>query len=454
MTGYFNAGNKARLGSIGASLLAASGRLPAHVSRSSLLGQGFQQAQVAGRQAEQYGMAKDMHNLELANLKLNLENRLAKQAWLANYLRNSGRGAQQPGQVIPPAGIANGVVPPRVPQAPALPPNAAVPPGQVQFPGQSINGVLPTSIASPQPPPPISGYGNGRIDPALLALDEDAGIAAILKQQSETWPTAKDVNGRLRYTGGPRSGELAFAGVTDNSFASPEGKKFADLARMEERFGSTHQRVKDFRKAITNDAAKLTDESSLRGQFIGLAGDFRKVKGAFERIDALSGDASAAGDLGLVFNLMKMFDPGSVVRESEFATAQNAAGVPDRIRNVFNRVRRGERLNPAQRMDFQRVAGKLVREAARAHIKLEDQFKSIAELKGMMPEVIALDFVGRLRDSDVMTADNTTPTVPDWAATIINEAGRDVMDAQFGTDGNWYLPPVEAGGSWLKVVKE
>jgi len=39
-----------------------------------------------------------------------------------------------------------------------------------------------------------------------------------------------------------------------------------------------------------------------------------------------------------------MLDPGSVVRESEFATAQNAAGVPDQVRNMYNKVLSGTRL--------------------------------------------------------------------------------------------------------------
>jgi len=34
---------------------------------------------------------------------------------------------------------------------------------------------------------------------------------------------------------------------------------------------------------------------------------------------------------------MKILDPGSVVREGEFATAQNSAGIPERIRAKYNR---------------------------------------------------------------------------------------------------------------------
>jgi len=54
----------------------------------------------------------------------------------------------------------------------------------------------------------------------------------------------------------------------------------------------------------------------------------------------------------MIFAYMKMLDPGSVVREQEFANAQNAAGVPDQVRNAYNKALRGERLNPEQRAQF------------------------------------------------------------------------------------------------------
>jgi hypothetical protein len=57
---------------------------------------------------------------------------------------------------------------------------------------------------------------------------------------------------------------------------------------------------------------------------------------------------------------MKVLDPGSTVREGEFANAQNAAGVPDRIRNLFNNWSKGQRLDENQRQDFITQAKKIV----------------------------------------------------------------------------------------------
>ena len=60
-----------------------------------------------------------------------------------------------------------------------------------------------------------------------------------------------------------------------------------------------------------------------------------------------------------------MLDPGSVVREGEFATAQNAGGVDSSIRNWYNKLINGERLQPEQRTMFSSRAEKLFSTAAK-----------------------------------------------------------------------------------------
>ena len=52
----------------------------------------------------------------------------------------------------------------------------------------------------------------------------------------------------------------------------------------------------------------------------------------------LSGQATAQGDIGILFAFMKINDPGSIVRPSEFATAEKAPGIPERFRNFFCKI--------------------------------------------------------------------------------------------------------------------
>ena len=61
---------------------------------------------------------------------------------------------------------------------------------------------------------------------------------------------------------------------------------------------------------------------------------------------------------------MKMLDPNSTVREGEFANAQNAASIPDRIRNQYNKAAEGTRLTAEQRNDFVASAERVYKESA------------------------------------------------------------------------------------------
>lgn len=133
-------------------------------------------------------------------------------------------------------------------------------------------------------------------------------------------------------------------------------------------------------------------ESGLRKEFSGLSKDFRTVRDAFGRVEASAQDPSAAGDLALVFSYMKILDPGSVVRESEFANAQNAAGVPDRVRNAYNRVLSGERLSPGQRRDFTNRAQRLFSRQNAQFEQLAGQFRGIGERLGVDVENVIPDF--------------------------------------------------------------
>lgn len=96
----------------------------------------------------------------------------------------------------------------------------------------------------------------------------------------------------------------------------------------------------------------LGDITRARNDFIDGSDSWLETRAAFDRMQAGFQQQSAAGDVSLVFSFMKALDPGSVVREGEQATARNAGGVSDRIRNVYNGLLTGESLTPKQRADF------------------------------------------------------------------------------------------------------
>jgi hypothetical protein len=130
-------------------------------------------------------------------------------------------------------------------------------------------------------------------------------------------------------------------------------------------------------------------EGKLRGEYRTATTVYQDVRNSFGRVQAAQD--TAVGDLSLIFGYMKMLDPGSVVRENEFATAQNAAGVPERILNVYNRVRSGERLTENQRGSFKKQAEDLFNVAANDERRVRDGISRIARNYGLNTDNIFID---------------------------------------------------------------
>jgi hypothetical protein len=138
------------------------------------------------------------------------------------------------------------------------------------------------------------------------------------------------------------------------------------------------------RKAGTHDkvGARIYDDfmKNTKGE--------QTILNGHKQLQAIAADPSAAGDISLIFSYMRMLDPLSVVREGEFATAQNAASVPDRVRNAYNKALKGERLNPDQRKDFINTAGKLADTASKRIVEVRGDLAKQGKSAGMNDETI------------------------------------------------------------------
>lgn len=131
-------------------------------------------------------------------------------------------------------------------------------------------------------------------------------------------------------------------------------------------------------------APDVTGESALRKELQGLKStkEFNSQAQAYQRVLDSSVDESPAGDLALIFNYMKVLDPGSVVRESEFATAAASGSFDDRINAAVGQILSGTRLAPEQRRDFLDRAGKLYQGSAGLQKSTNDQYRGLATSYG------------------------------------------------------------------------
>lgn len=133
-------------------------------------------------------------------------------------------------------------------------------------------------------------------------------------------------------------------------------------------------------------------EEGLRREFAGLAKSYFDVRDAYTRIEQVAQNPSPAGDIALIFNYMKMLDPGSTVREGEFSTAQNAAGIPERVQALYNRLLSGQRLTEDQRKDFVAQSGRLMTTQERQYQSIQAQYLDIARRNGLDERNVFVDF--------------------------------------------------------------
>lgn len=138
-------------------------------------------------------------------------------------------------------------------------------------------------------------------------------------------------------------------------------------------------------------------EAELRKEFNSLpeVKEYIKVRPQFNTLRDLAKkrNPTAQDDIAIIFNYMKLLDPSSVVREGEFATAQNAAGVPDRIKNLYGQALNGTRLNQQQRKSLLDTAANYYKNYRDSYNQQAEQYRGYAKDGGLNPDRIARRYV-------------------------------------------------------------
>lgn len=208
----------------------------------------------------------------------------------------------------------------------------------------------------------------------------------------------------------------------------------------------------------SQSAQTFTQERQLRTEFgnnpavktlatvrpqVQIIGDIARRANAGERI-------SAADDLALIFSYMKMLDPGSVVREGEFANAQNTAGVPERVVNAYNRALDGTRLSDSQRNEFFRSATGVMQGYQDSYNEVVNRQRGLAESYGLNADRIAPETPTRPRADSPRI--RFTPTEAQTQASQAIVAARGGASAARGTTTNPILiNPADPRGSYGNV---
>jgi hypothetical protein len=144
-------------------------------------------------------------------------------------------------------------------------------------------------------------------------------------------------------------------------------KRAADLglttAQTNQALASTRKLNTEIQKAAVElEALKATggrdpektfaQEEKIRKEWQGRSKMYSELQGTFNTLQASASSANGPGDIALITGFMKMLDPGSVVRETEFATARDTAGLFTQLQNRLEKAQNGQLLSPKQRQEY------------------------------------------------------------------------------------------------------
>jgi hypothetical protein len=103
---------------------------------------------------------------------------------------------------------------------------------------------------------------------------------------------------------------------------------------------------------------KFQQEEKLRKEYQGRTKVYGELGSTYSNIESSAKAKTGPGDIALITGFMKMLDPGSVVRETEFATARDTAGLFDRLTNQAQKLQSGQlfALDSKQRQEYVTLA--------------------------------------------------------------------------------------------------
>ncbi len=179
-----------------------------------------------------------------------------------------------------------------------------------------------------------------------------------------------------------------------NVYMSSSAKKAATKDAADKEAQRLKERKEDAGVKATERQQDL--EIKLRQQFEARP-EFKKmqdVSAAVDKIRRAGKSQDAVSDMAMVYALITTLDPGSAVKEGEYASAKNTTGVPGLVMNLFNQAKNGRFLNDQQRAQLTAVAEELVK-THRAQVEpIAAQMRTTATEYGLNPKRVVFDYDG------------------------------------------------------------
>jgi hypothetical protein len=387
-------------------LLKASGPSTQRVGLGQALGGAYEAGQAGYQQAQQQGIAGLLtkQKLEEAERARKMQENYAKM--VAGL---TGGQAPEMGAMTSESALAAPVTP-QLPAGPTVARAEMI--GQPRSLGSpAVGGAMPRGTLTPQmatllsqmtpkegiqklyelsQPPKTQGQAFKAADGNYYIQTENGGVIpapiapADLGAEEYGAPVAQVVNGQIQMVQYNKKGEPRIAqGTMPYEPQSPDIRSVEYL--LGKNLGGTGAagmgQVGEYRRTLapitkvnvpvdmTGGQKGFENEMSLGKAFKAepIYKDYSDMQSAYGQVVSSLKQGTPIGDVAGATKVMKLLDPGSVVRESELGIAMAAAGRMDRLQNYFSNMMSGQKLTPTQRDDFQSLSNELFAAASQAY---------------------------------------------------------------------------------------
>ena len=363
--------------SAAAALLQAGGRSPQRIGLGQALGSALQ----AGQGAYEKGLTGAFGNLvTAAKLKEMQREALANEAYAKQFTEPA-------------------VAPITADQAAILAPVSVA----GKFGPTTQRAQLAAQMPAPTAAPGIVGSLNPEMRRILGGMTRKEGQPELLKigmaQTEFGKPEPMVVNGQVKMMQFNKLGQSReYTGATPYEAQSPDiraveyisGRPLAGTGQAGiEDVGKYRQQIAtrvDVKPVIdmTGGQKGFENEMALSSKFKAepIYKDYNDMKSAFGQVVSSLSQGTPIGDVAGATKVMKLLDPGSVVRETELGIAMAAAGRMDRLNNYFNNMMTGQKLTPTQREDFKALSNELYAAAGQAYNQKRSEYEQFGNAYG------------------------------------------------------------------------
>jgi hypothetical protein len=177
------------------------------------------------------------------------------------------------------------------------------------------------------------------------------------------------------------------------TFAPTQGPAEPEKIRLAKAAGLV-EGTKEWNDFLTGKTGSGADPfkqaNTLRDEYNTLTKDFRTVQDAFAKIESTS--PTGAGDMSMLYSYVKLLDPGSVVRESEFATAAASGSFGEQVQGAVQRLATGERLPDSLRDAFKAEAKSIFKAQKGNYERVRTLYSDIATRNQVNPQDVIPDY--------------------------------------------------------------